>query len=77
MTARPSLIIVRFVPWGNGWRCLVAQGAGHPLLVRSAYRDTCAAFPDAPVIAAAEYPDRCEVLAAHRYTALRPVVGGW
>jgi hypothetical protein len=77
MSERPVLSIVRFIPWGDGWRHLVACTIGHPLMIRSAYRDTVDCFPDAPVLVVAEYPTHCEVVAAHQYTALRPVVKGW
>ena len=77
MTTQPTLTIIRLVPWGGGHRYLVAAGIGHPLLLRSVFRDICETFPDHPVIVVAEYADHCEVIAARRYTALRPVVQGW
>ena len=77
MATQPSLSIIRLVPWGCGHRYLVAAGIGHPLLLRSVFRDICETFPDNRVIVVAEYADHCEVVAAHRYTALRPVVQGW
>jgi len=55
---------------------VIAAGIGHPLLYRAVFRDTCDVFPDQPVTVVAEYADHCEVVAAHRYTALRPVVQG-
>ena len=78
MASQPILSIVRMVPWGScGYRYVIAAGIGHPLLFRAVFRDTCEVFPDHPVIVVAEYANRCEVVAAHRYTALRPVVQGW
>ena len=50
---------------------------GYPLLLRAVFRDTCEVFPDHRVIVVAEYANHCEVVAAHRYSALRPVVQGW
>ena len=77
MATQPSLTIIRMVPWGCGHRYLVTAGIGHPLLLRSVFRDICETFPDHPVIVVAEYANHCEVIAAHRYTAVRPVVQGW
>jgi tetraacyldisaccharide-1-P 4'-kinase len=75
---QPILSIVRMVPWAScGYRYVIAAGIGHPLLFRAVFRDTCDVFPDHPVIVVAEYANQCEVVAAHRYTALRPVVQGW
>jgi hypothetical protein len=57
----PILSIVRLVPWGScGYRYVIAAGIGHPLLLRSVFRDTCETFPEHPVIVVAEYPTYCE-----------------
>jgi hypothetical protein len=52
-------------------------GIGHPLVYRAAFQDIADIFPNDAVLVVATYPTHCEVVAARRYTALRPVVGGW
>jgi hypothetical protein len=72
----PRLKIVRAIPWGDGYRYLIAEGPASPELYLSAFKDTCAAFPDCPVLVVADWGNHCEVLDAQHYTALRPVLRG-
>jgi hypothetical protein len=77
MTERPILTIVRLVRWGCGFRYIIAEGVGHPLVFRSAFKDIADTFPDDAVLLVATYPNCCELVASRRYTALRPIVKGW
>jgi hypothetical protein len=77
MTAQPVLSIVRLVRWGCGFRYIVAEGIGHPLVYRAAFQDIADTFPDDAVLVVATYPSHCELVASRRYTALRPIVKGW
>jgi hypothetical protein len=72
----PRLQIIRCIPWGDGYRYLIAEGPASPEVYYQAFKDTCATFPDCPVLVVAEWGNHCEVLDAQHYTALRPVLMG-
>ncbi len=77
MTERPVLSIVRLVRWGCGFRYVVAEGIGSPLVYRFAFKDIADTFPQDAVLLVATYPTHCELVACYRYTAVRPIMKGW
>jgi hypothetical protein len=78
MPEHPVLTIVRLVRWGScGFRYIIAEGVGHPLVYRSAFQDIADTFPDDAVLVVATYLTHCELVASRRYTAIRPIVKGW
>jgi hypothetical protein len=72
----PRFQLIRAIPWGGGFRYLIAEGPASPELYLSAFKDTCATFPTHPTFVVADWGNHCEVLTAHCYTSLRPVVMG-
>jgi hypothetical protein len=55
----------------------LAEGVGHPLVYRSAFKDIADTFPSDAVLLVASYPTHCELVASYRYTAVRPIMKGW
>lgn len=72
----PRLKLIRAIPWGDGYRYLIAEGTASPELYLSAFKDTCATFPDCPVLVVADWGNHCEVITAQHYTSIRPVLRG-
>ena len=71
----PRLSIVRAIPLGATFRCVIAQGPASLSMYLSAYGDTCAMFPTHPVLLIADWGNHCEVLLAQHYSALPAFFG--
>lgn len=72
----PRFRLIRAIPWGDGYRYLIAEGPASPSRYLPAFKDTCATFPTHPVLVVADWGNACEVITAQHYCSLRPILMG-
>jgi hypothetical protein len=71
----PRLRLVRLIPLGSGYRCLMAEGPEPLEVFIRAFVDSCQTFPTHPVLLTADWGNHVEVLLAQRYDALPALYG--
>jgi hypothetical protein len=72
----PRFKLIRAIPWGDGYRYLIAEGPASPSTYLTAFTDTCSTFPSHPVFVAVDWGNACEVVTAQHYCSLRPILMG-
>jgi hypothetical protein len=71
----PKLQLIRLIPLGSAYRCLIAEGPEFLEVYIRAFVDTCATFPTHAVLLTADWGNHTEVLLAQRYHALPALLG--